>query len=177
MTNDLLSLSLTDMPFNNRTSIRTSDAINALLQTGGEFEYNNTTNLIIGIVLLVISGIIFIGENNYMTINTNINYLNCNQDNCLLGVQFVVDGKTYTKEFNVDLNYVFPDNNQITITYQISNPNNNYIGNYDYNTLVYILSAIGIFFIGLWYYLSSRNSTSKKASLGIYTESESYDAS
>jgi len=57
-----------------------------LFQTGGDFEYNNTTNLIIGIALLAISGVIFIGENNYVSVDASIDYLNCDSTKCLLGV-------------------------------------------------------------------------------------------
>ena len=128
----------------------------------------------IGIALLAISGVIFIGENNYVTINTNINYLNCNSVNCLLGVQFTANGNIYKKDFYVDMNYVRPENNQVTITYEISNPNNNYIGASNYNTIMYILIAIGIFFISLWYYLSSKKDGSifSGPSLSIYTQTE-----
>ena len=175
MTNDLLSLSLTDMPFNNTKSIGTTEAINMLFQTGGDFEYNNTTNLIIGIALLAISGVIFIGENNYATVDASIDYLNCDSTKCLLGIQYVVNGITYKKDFPVDINYTRPDNNQITITYQLSNPTNNYMGTSNYNTIMYILIVLGLFFIGMWYYLSTKKNGSSSfqgPSLSIYTKTE-----
>ncbi len=175
MTNDLLSLSLTDMPFDNTKSIGTTEAINMLLQTGGDFEYNNTTNLIIGIALLSISVVIFIGENNYATIDGSIIYLNCDSTQCLLGVQYIVNGTTYKKDFPVDINYIRPDNNRVTITYELSNPTNNYMGTSNYDTIMYILIAIGIFFIGMWYYLSTKKSGSSSfsgPSMSIYTKTK-----
>jgi hypothetical protein len=175
MKNDLVSLSLTDMPFNNRESIRTSDAIRMIMQTGGTFEYNNTTNLIIGIALLAIGGVIFIGENNYTTVNASIDYLNCTSTDCLLGVQFGVNSNTYKKEFNVDINFIRPTDNNITITYEITNPNNNYMGTSNYNMIMYILIGVGLFFIGLWKYISSGtddNSSSIEATDSIYKKTE-----
>jgi hypothetical protein len=163
------------MPFNNKESIGTTDAINMLFQTGGDFEYNNTTNLIIGIALLVISGVIFIGENNYATVDASIDYLNCDSTKCLLGVQYVVNGITYKKDFPVNINYTRPDNNQITITYELSNPTNNYMGTSNYNTIMYILIVLGLFFIGMWYYLSTKKNGSSSfqgPSLSIYTKTE-----
>lgn len=175
MINDLVSLSLTDVPFNNKESIGTTEVINMLFQTGGDFEYNNTTNLIIGIALLAISGVIFIGETNYTTVDASIDYLNCDMTKCLLGVHFIVDGNTYKKDFPVDINYIRPDNNKITITYELSNPTNNYMGTSNYNMIMYILIVVGLFFIGMWYYLSTKtnkSSTFPGPSLSIYTKTE-----
>jgi len=175
MSKDLVSLSLTDMSFNNVDSIKTPELISMLIQKGGEFEYDNTTNLIIGIALLVVAGVIFIGENNYAVTNANINYLNCNTTSCLLGVQYQVDGNTYKKDFTVDMNYVRPSNNQLIITYDSSDPNNSYMGTSNYNTIMYVMIGAGIFFLGLWYYLSSKkrtNSTFFGPSLSIYTKTE-----
>jgi hypothetical protein len=163
------------MTFNNDESINTIDALNMLIQKGGEFEYNNTTNLIIGIALLAVSGVIFIGENNYVVTNANVNYLNCNTSNCALGVQYQVNGNTYTKNFTVDVNYVRPSNNQITITYESSDPNNSYMGTSSYNMIMYIMICGGLFFIGLWYYLSIKKKSdgaSFDSSLSIYTKTE-----
>jgi hypothetical protein len=175
MNNDLVSLSLTDMPFYNRESIRTSDAINILIQTGGTFEYNNTTNLIIGIALLAIAGVIFIGENNYTTANARIDYLNCSSTNCLLGVQFGVNGDTYKKDYTVDMNFIRPSNNYVTVTYELTNPNNNYMGTSNYNIIMYILIGLGLFFIGLWNYVSCNkecNSSTLESTDIIYKKTE-----
>lgn len=175
MSNKLLSLSLTDMHFNDETSINTSDAINMILQKGGEFEYNNTTNLIIGVALLAIAGVIFIGENNYETAIANIDYINCNVSNCIVGAQFLVNGNTYKKDFIVDMSFTRPTNNKVTITYQIENPNNNYLGTSNYDMIMYILTAVGIFFIGIWHYLSSGTNTNSSfytPSLSVYTKTE-----
>lgn len=175
MNNDLVSLSLTDMPFNNRESIRTSDAIKILLQSGGNFEYNNTTNLIIGIALLAIAGVIFVGENNYTTVNASIDYLNCSSTNCLLGVQFRANGDTYKKDFIVDMNFIRPTNNYVTVTYELTNPNNNYMGTSNYNIIMYILIGLGLFFIGLWNYVSCNkecNSSTLDLTDTIYKKTE-----
>jgi hypothetical protein len=163
------------MPFNNQSPIGTTEVINILLQQGGEFEYNNSTNLIIGIALLAVGGVIFIGENNYSSVNGTIDYLNCNVSNCLLGVQFTVNGNTYKKDFSVDASYTRPANNQVTITYEIANPNNNYLGTSSYNTIMYILLGTGIFFMALWGYLSSpgsKNTSFYVPGLSIYTKTE-----
>ena len=175
MIDNLVSLSLTDMPFNNTKSIGTTDAINMLFQTGGDFEYNNTTNLIIGIALLAISGVIFIGGNNYAIVDASIDYLNCDLTQCLLGVQYIVNGITYKKDFPVDINYTRPNNNLISITYELSNPTNTYISTSNYNVIMYILILLGLFFIGMWYYLSTKkngNSSFQGPSLSIYTKTE-----
>ena len=174
MSKDFISLSLTDMSFNNYDSTKTSDVINMLTQIGGEFEYNNTTNLIIGIALLVVSGVIFIGENKYTVINGTIEYLNYNALNCLLGIQYQVNGNTYKKDFTVDINYVRPPNNIVIVSYEQSNPNNSYIGTSNYNMIMYIMTGIGIFFIGLWYYLLRKKTdgTFLGPSLSIYTKTE-----
>ena len=146
-----------------------------LTQTGGDFEYDNTTNLIIGIALLVVAGIIFIGENSYVATNGNINYLNCNTTNCLLGVQYQVNGSTYKKDFIVDMNYIRPSNNQISVTYEVENPNNSYMGTSNYNAVMYGRIGGGIFFLGLWHYLSSKKRTDSTyfgPSFSIYTKTE-----
>ena len=173
MSKDLLSLSLTDRPFYNN-SVDTSEIFNAFTQTGGEFEYNNTTNLIIGISLLAIAAIIFIGENNWNTTTTNIDYLNCNPNNCTLGLDYQVNNITYKKDFNVDLNYERPGNNQVTITYEISNPSNSYLGTSNYNIIMLILFGFGLFFIGIWQYLSSKKTSTStfNPSLSFYSKSE-----
>lgn len=175
MNRDLVSLSLTDMSFNNFDSVKTPELISMLIQKGGEFEYDNTTNLIIGIALLVVAGIIFIGENNYAVTNGNINYLNCSTTSCLLGVQYQVSGITYKKDFTVNMDYLRPSDNQITITYDTTNPANSYMGTSNYDTIMYIMIGVGIFFLGLWYWLSSKkeaNSTFFGSSLSIYTKTE-----
>lgn len=175
MTKDLLSLSLTDIPFNNNESVATSEIINMLVQTGGDFEYNNTTNLIIGIALLAIGGIIAIGENNWTTINANIEYLNCNLTNCTLGVDYQVNGITYKKDFTIDLDYLNYSSKQITITYDLSDPSNSYLGTSNYNTIMFALFGVSIFFLGLWYYLSTKEkslSSSFTPSLSIFTKTE-----
>lgn len=175
MSKELVSLSLTDMSFNNFESIETMDAIKMLIQKGGEFEYDNTTNLIIGIALLAVAGVIFIGENNYAVTNGNINYLNCNTTNCVLGVQYQVKGNTYKKDFTVDVKYTRPTNNNVVITYETSDPNNSYMGTSNYKTVMYIMVGGGIFFLGLWYYLSSKKKTDSSffgPSLSIYTKTE-----
>jgi hypothetical protein len=172
MNNDLLSLSLTDMKFN-ENSVATTEIIKMLVQTGGEFEYNNTTNLIIAIAFISIATIIFIGENNWITINTNIDYLNCNAGGCVLGLDYQINGTTYKKEFNVSQDFARPSNNQVTITYDTSNPNNSYMGSSNYNILIYSLYGLGIFFMCIWYYLSSdKNSSSYEPSVSFYSKSE-----
>jgi hypothetical protein len=172
---NLLSLSLTDMSFNNFESLKTPEIINMLVQKGGEFEYNNTTNLIIGIALLAVGGVIFIGENNYLETDGYINYLNCNNTNCSLGVQYQVNGNTYKKEFTVSIDYVRPSNNKIQVTYESSDPNNSYMGSSNYNSIIYAMFGGGIFFIILWYYLSTSKKESNTffvPSLSIYTKTE-----
>jgi hypothetical protein len=172
MEKNLLSLSLTDMSFDNITSLKTPEVINLLLQKGGDFYYNNTTNLIIGLAFIALSVVIFIGENNYLTTSGNIIYLNCNNDNCSLGVQYSVDSITYKKEFTVESDYLRPDNNQVSISYESSYPNNSRLGSSNYNTIIYTMGGIGLFFICLWFYFSSEKSTKIdfNPSFDIYTK-------
>lgn len=173
MDKDLLSLSLTDMQFNNN-SVATSEIIRMIVQTGGDFEYNNTTNLIIGIALLSIATVILIGENNWSSINTNIDYLNCSTGGCVLGLDYQIGGITYKKEFNMSNDYVRPSNNQVTITYEISNPKNSYMGVSNYNALIFILYGLGIFFLGLWFYSSRDKSKTStyNPTIDFYNKSE-----
>lgn len=173
MTKDLLSLSLTDMQFNN-DSVATSEVIRMIVQTGGEFEYNNTTNLIISIALISIATVIMIGENNWSCIDTNIDYMNCNAGGCVLGLDYQINGVTYKKEFNVNNNYLRPSNNRVTITYEVSNPNNSYMGVSNYNILICVLYGLGIFFLGMWFCLSKENSkpSSYNPSINFYSKSD-----
>lgn len=175
MSNDLISLSLTDFIFNNYESIDTMDAIKMLTQKGGEFEYNNSTNLIIGIALLVIAGVIYIGENNFKVTNGNINYVNCNKTNCTLGVEYQVNNNIYNKEYNLNVSYVNYPNNQVVITYESLNPNNSYVGTSNYNTIIYLLVGGGLFFLGLWYYFCTKRGSDSSffgEDLNIYTKTE-----
>jgi len=174
MNKDLLSLSLTDMQFNNSPNA-TSDIMKMIIiQTGGEFEYNNTTNLIISIAFLAIATVVYIGESNWNTVNTNIDYLNCTSTGCILGLDYQIDGTTYKKEFNVSNDFSRPVNNQVQINYEISNPSNSYMGTSNYNTLVMVLGGLGILFLGIWYYLSidSSKSSSYSPSISFYKKSE-----
>jgi hypothetical protein len=175
MSKELLSLSLTDMSFNNFESISTMQALKMLIQKGGDFEYNNATNLIIGIALLAIGGVIFIGENSSAVTNGTINYLNCNTKNCVLGVQYQVNAITYNKDFIVDLKYERPADGIIVVTYETSDPNSSRIGATNYNTIMYIMFGLGIFFLAMWYYLSMDNKKESiffEPSVSIYTKTE-----
>jgi len=173
MNKDLLSLSLTDMQFNNSENT-TSDIMKMIVQTGGEFEYNNTTNLIISIAFFAIATVVYIGESNWNTLYTNIDYLNCSSTGCILGLDYQIDGTSYKKEFNVSNDYSRPANNQIQITYEISNPSNSYMGTSNYNTLAMVLGGLGILFLGIWYYLSIDSSIgiSYSPSISFYKKSE-----
>ena len=173
MNKDLLSLSLTDMQFNNSTNA-TSDIMKMIVQTGGEFEYNNTTNLIISIAFFAIATVVYIGENNWNTLYTNIDYLNCSSAGCVLGLDYQINGTSYKKEFNVSNDFSRPANNQVQITYEISNPSNSYMGTSNYNTVAMVLYGLGILFLGIWYYLSIDNSKSSSysPSISFYKKSE-----
>lgn len=174
MNKDLLSLSLTDMQFNNSPNV-TSDVMKMIIiQTGGEFEYNNTTNLIIGIAFLAIATLIYIGESNWNTVNTNIDYLNCSPNGCVLGLDYQIDRTTYKKEFNVSNDFSRPANNQVQINYDISNPSNSYMGTTNCNTLTVLLGGLGILFLCIWYYLLNDNSKSSSysPSINFYKKSE-----
>jgi hypothetical protein len=161
MISDLLSLSLTDMPLNKNKSVRTSEAIDMIFQTGGEFEYNNSTNLIIGIALLVIAIVIFIGESNWTTITADVEYLNCNMSNCTLGVNYLVNGMTYKKDFTVSIDYQRPSDNKVDLSYESGNPATSYLGPSNYNNYIYIFGGLGILFLGIWFtYLNKSEGSS-----------------
>ena len=117
--------------------------------------------------------VILIGENNWNTINTNIDYLNCNTGGCVLGLDYQINGKTHKKEFSVSKDFVRPSNNQVTITYDTTNPNNSYLGSSNYNIIIYSLYGLGIFFICIWCYLSTdKKSSSYEPSISFYSKSE-----
>lgn len=164
MISELLSLSLTDRPLNQNNTLETSEVIKIIVQKGGEFEYNNTTNLIIGLSVLVIATIIFIGESNWITTNAQINYLNCGLSNCALGVEYQVNNTIYKNEFTVPLNYQYPANNQVNISYDVTNPKSCNLSSLNYNNYIYILIGIGIIFMGIWY---SRLDVSSRGSLFV----------
>ena len=157
MTKELLSLSLTDIKFNSNSDMNTSDMIKMIIQEGGSFEYTNATNLIIAVATFVIAIVILLGENNWTMTVGRITYLNCSISNCSMGVEYIVDGITYNNEFIVPLNQNYMVKNQIDIKYENSNPNNSRIDTTNYNTYIYILFGISIFFTCIWM-LSHRNS-------------------
>ena len=159
MISDLLSLSLTDRPLNNDQSLRTSELINMIVQQGGNFEYNNSTNLIIGIALLVIATVIFIGENNWASVNARVEHLNCNMSNCILIVEYHVNNTTYKKDYIVPSDYKRPSDNHVMISYDLSNPSISYLGTSNYNNYVYILAGVGVIFLGIWCVFLDKNAS------------------
>lgn len=150
MNSDLLSLSLTDMLLNKNNLVNTTEAIEMIVQSGGNFEYNNSTNLIIGVALLVIATVVFIGESNWKTINANVEYLNCSMSDCTMGIDYQVNGMTYKKDFVVPLDYKRPSNNKVELSYDTSDPKNSYLGSSNYNNYIYVLVGLGIIFLGIW---------------------------
>lgn len=148
----LSSLSISDLKLRKNYSIDSIEAIDNILQQGGTLS--NTTNLIIGISLLVLGIVIFIGNNNYSSTTGKINYMNCNGKNCVIFVEYTVNNSVFVKEFLLDKNYTCPPDNLVNIIYEISNPDNCYIGSNIYSTLMYLLMSTGIIFIVFWYLVS-----------------------
>ena len=159
------------MELRNDYSLDSLDAINNILQEGGTID--NTTNLIIGISLLVVGIIIYIGNSNYSSTNGKINYMNCNSNHCVLYVEYVHNYTVYTKEFILDKNYTCPPDNLVNITYETSNPNNCYIGSSNYSILTYLLMGTGLFFVVLWYFISI-DMSDLGLGLGILPDFSSY---
>lgn len=142
-------------------------------QIGGEFEYDNSTNLIIGLILITIAVVIFIGKNNWLSTNANLDYMNCNTNNCVIGLDYQVNGNLYKKEFTVPLDYNKSLLNNIIITYNPENPNSSYFGNDKYNDYVYILGGVGIIFLVIYYFFTnSTNSKKIKTTNTLYSLSE-----
>ena len=145
---NLTSLSISELELRNDYSINSSEAIRNILQKGGTIS--STTNLIIGISLLVLGIIIYIANSNYSMVLGKINYMNCNGNNCVVYVQYQISHAVYVKEFLLDKNYKCPPDNMIPITYDNSNPNNCYIGQENYSTLRWTLLGFGALFILFW---------------------------
>lgn len=164
---DLLSLSLTDRPLNQNKTLETSEIINMIVQKGGEFEYNNTTNLIIGIAILVVATVIFIGESNWVNTTAHIEYLNCSLSNCVLGVEYRANETIYKNEFTVPLDYKRPANNIVDISYELSSPKSCVLGSSNYNNYVYILFGAGIIFLSIWYLQMDKSSHSSPFISGL----------
>lgn len=176
MYSELLSLSLTDRPLQQNNILETSEIVNMILQKGGEFEYNNTTNLIIGISILVIATVIFIGESNWTTTTAEIEYLNCNLSNCILGISYQVGETIYKNEFPVLLDYQRPSTNQIIISYDKTNPKSCSLNSSNYNNYIYILIGFGLIFLVCWY-SNSESSSSDDLSIPSLNFSSKTDAS
>jgi hypothetical protein len=161
MKSELLSLSLTDFKAINTQILDTNAVVKMLLQTqqsqvAGGFGYDNTTNFILGLGLIIIGIMVLTYENNYVDTSANITHLICSNNVCILGVEFNVGNLLYKKEFTVEQDYVRPVSNKEIISYLVSEPSNCYLGSSDYSMYGYGVLGVGSLLFLLWaFFLNS----------------------
>lgn len=152
MKSKLETLSLTDFYSFDNPTYSPNTLVKMILQKGGEFAYDNTTNFILGLGLIVIAVVVLMYENNYIETTANILYTKCSNTNCLIGVEFYVGNVLYKKELTSDNNYVKSLTNTETISYLVTNPDKCYLGYRDYNFYSYVIGGIGTFLFLTWMY-------------------------
>jgi hypothetical protein len=149
MESNLLSLSLSEY-----TNNKTFDIANLFMtpkQSGGDFSFTKTTNLIISISLIAVATFILIGNSNWVNTYGHINYSNNVEQQEIIGISYLVNGLIYTKELTIDdKKYIDPNNKLITLSYEITNPTHVRLGHSNYNILITILYIAGAIFFALW---------------------------
>jgi hypothetical protein len=138
--------------YNNNFSLGSVKLLKIIYQKGGEFGYNNYTNLLLGLSFITIAIAILLGERNWKNKKANINNINCSSSNCLLNINYETDdGKIYNKDLSVSKDYK-NESRKVDILYNLENPEICHLKNENLINYIYILLGSGMLFLIIWFF-------------------------